>query len=70
MSGLQDGTSTLYTFLLNLTLKPNEDKIFLISLLEIDVPIIFPKVSDFKIIDLLLFQNKNGGYKTLTLSKL
>ena len=40
MSGLQDGTSTLYTFLLNLTLKPNEDKIFLISLLEIDVPIV------------------------------
>ncbi len=55
MSGLQDGTSTLYWFLLILILKPNEDKIFLISLLEIDVPIIFSKVSDFKIIDLLLF---------------
>ena len=37
MSGLQDGTSTLYWFLLILILKPNEDKIFLISLLEIDV---------------------------------
>ena len=49
MSGLQDGTSNLYWFLLILILKPNEDKIFLISLLEIDVPIIFSKVSDFKI---------------------